>query len=86
MILFRSSWFYNDSGDGMFVHLTLGRFRACANAIVGTVDLLPLHHDVLEAFVVGVEAVLQQLAECHRAATQGKQGKSLGRMRKGNMS
>lgn len=63
----------NNDRDGMFVQLTLGRFGACADAIIGTVDLLPLHHDVLEAFVISVEAVLQQLAERHRAATQGKQ-------------
>lgn len=60
----------------MLVRLTLGRFGARADAVVGTVDLLPLHHDVLEAFVVGVEAVLQQLAQRHRAATRGKRGES----------
>lgn len=50
------------------MRLTLGRFGARADAILGAVDLLPLHHDVLEALVVGVEAVLQQLAERHRTA------------------
>lgn len=59
------------------MRLTLGRLRARADALVGIVDLLSLHHDVLEAFVVRVEAVLQQLAERHRAAAQGKRGESL---------
>lgn len=59
------------------MRLTLGRLGACADAVLGTVDLLPLHHDVLEAFVVGVEAVLQQLAERHRAAAPGKRRQKL---------
>lgn len=62
-------------GVGRFLRLTLGRFRACADAILGTVDLLPLHHDVLKAFVVGVEAVLQQFAERHHAAPREEHGK-----------
>lgn len=48
--------------------LTLSRFGACADAVFRAVDLLSLHHDVLETFVVSVEAVLQQLTERHRAA------------------
>lgn len=35
------------------------------------VYLFSLHHDVLETFVVFVEAVLQQLAQGHRAAGRG---------------
>lgn len=53
-----------------FGWLTLGRFGACADAIIRIVNLLPLHHDVLETFVVGVETMLQQLTESHRAAAQ----------------
>lgn len=48
--------------------LTLCRFGARADAIVGVIDLFSLHHDVLETFVVSVETVLQQLTESHRAA------------------
>ncbi len=61
--------------------LTLGRFGACADALFRAVDLLSFHYNVLEAFVVCVEAVLQQLTESHRAAGgekhENKEDKSL---------
>lgn len=47
---------------------TLGGLGAGAHALVGTVDLLALHADVLQPPVVRVDAVLQQLAQGHRAA------------------
>lgn len=50
------------------ISLTLGRFGACADAVFRAVDLLSLHHNVLETLVVRVETVLQQLTESHRAA------------------
>lgn len=56
----------------MFWWLTLGRFGACADAIFRVVNLFSLHHNVLETFVISVEAMLQQLTESHRAAGQIK--------------
>lgn len=56
-----------------YLVLTLSRFGTCADAVLGAVDLLSFHHDVLETFVVSVEAVLQQLTERHRAAGKKKQ-------------
>ena len=52
----------------MLKALTLGGFGACPDALLEVDNLLPLHHDVLQALVVGVEAMLQQLAESHRTA------------------
>lgn len=54
------------------ISLTLGRFGACADAVFRAVDLLSLHHNVLETLVVRVETVLQQLTESHRAAGKKK--------------
>lgn len=45
---------------------TFGRFGSCPDAVFRTVDLLSLHHNVLETFVVCDEAVLQQFTERHR--------------------
>lgn len=56
----------------VFWWLTLGRFGACADAIFRVVNLFSLHHNVLETFVISVEAMLQQLTESHRAAAQIK--------------
>lgn len=47
---------------------TLGRLGAGADALVGAVELLALHADVLQPPVVGGDAVLQQLTQCHGAA------------------
>lgn len=52
--------------------LTLGSFGACANAVFRAVDLFSLHNNVLQTFVVSVEAVLQQLTESHRAAGKNR--------------
>lgn len=57
---------------------TFGRFGSGADAVVGAVDLLSLHHNVLQAFVISVEAVLQQLTERDRAAENKNTKISLG--------
>ena len=54
--------------------LTLGGFGARSDPLLQVDDLLPLHHDVLQPLVVGVEAVLQQLAERHRTAGEQHRG------------
>ena len=59
---------YLSKVTGLFWCFTFGRFGPCSDAVLVTVDLLSLHHDVLETFVVSVEAVLQQFAQRHRAA------------------
>lgn len=51
--------------------LTLDRLRTCTDAIFRAVYLFSLHNNVLETFVVRVEAVLQQLTEGHRAVGHG---------------
>lgn len=48
--------------------LTLDGLGARADAVLVAVYLFSLHNDVLETFVVFVEAMLQQLAQGHRAA------------------
>lgn len=52
----------------MFCWLTLGRFGAGADTVFRVINLFSLNYDVLETFVVCVEAMLQQLTEGHRAA------------------
>lgn len=47
--------------------LTLDGFRTCADAVFGAVDLFSLHNNVLETFIICVEAMLEQLTEGHRA-------------------
>lgn len=51
-----------------FWWLTLDRFRTCSDAIVRAVYLFSLHNNILETFVICVEAMLQQLTKGHRAA------------------
>lgn len=51
-----------------FRWLTLDRFRTRSDAIVRAVYLFSLHNNILETFVICVEAMLQQLTESHRAA------------------
>lgn len=52
---------------------TLGRLGAGAHALVHAVQLLALHADVLQPPVVRVDAVLQQLAQGHRAGGEGRE-------------
>lgn len=52
----------------LFTVLTFGRLWPRTDAVLRAVDLLSFNHDVLETFVISVEAVLQQFAQRHRAA------------------
>lgn len=53
--------------------LTLDGFRTCADAVFRAVYLFSLHNNVLETFIICVEAMLQQLTEGHRAVGHGAQ-------------
>lgn len=50
---------------------TFGCLGAGADALIHAVDFFSLHPDVLKAFVIGIDAVLQELAECHGAGGGG---------------